>query len=64
MLLEELARELEYIALMHVCGVRHMSDRKRVVRELGRCLSIAAARHGGASNGIEEDQAVLVRYLV
>ena len=28
------------------------------------CLSIAAARHGGASNGIEEDQAVLVRYLV
>ena len=63
MLLEELARELEHIALMHVCGVRNMSDVKRVIQRLGRCLSIAAARHGGADDGIEKGQAVLIRHL-
>ena len=63
MLLEELARELEHIALMHVWCVRNMRDGKGVIQRLGRCLSIAAARHGGAGDGIEKGQAVLFRHL-
>jgi hypothetical protein len=62
-LLEELARELEHIALMHVMHVCGESDVKRVVQELGRCLSIAAAWHSGAGDGIEKGQAVLIRHL-